>query len=168
MARIGYCITGAAGSLRDAARSAAVALDHLEEEQDIIGRPVLRRLAQVAGATDEVVVADLQTLGALLAEVEANVSMVLIGRAAIRVLDGPVVIRDLVDDGPLQMLRLAARLARESDRQRLREDVDNAEEAGHFRKGRPRSVNERAIFKLRAQGLGATAIGEKLGIARGT
>lgn len=168
MARIGYCIKGSADDLQDAAREASVPLDHLEEEDDPVGRPALRRLARVAGPADEVVVPDLQSLGELLAEVEANVSMLLIGRAAIRVLDGPVVIRDLADDGPMQMLRLAARLARESDRQRLRGDVDHAEGAGHFRKGRPRSVNERAIFELRAQGLGATAIARQLGVARWT
>ncbi|WP_372782757.1 helix-turn-helix domain-containing protein [Phenylobacterium sp.] len=49
---------------------------------------------------------------------------------------------------------------------RLRDAVVGARESGRFRSGRPRKVDAEQVARLRAQGLGATAIARELGVAR--
>jgi DNA invertase Pin-like site-specific DNA recombinase len=85
---------------------------------------------------------------------------------ALRAIEQPIDTSTSAGETSLGMPGIVAAFESDGRRERQLEDIAEVKASGSYKQGRKRSIDYDAVAKLKAEGLGATAIAKQLGIAR--
>jgi len=114
----------------------------------------------------ELVVARLDDLASSLEDLSALLRRAAARGVRLRFADARVAASDAEAEVLVKGILLAADFQARLTAMRLRDQVVRARQYGGFRPGRPRKLDAEQVARLRADGLGATAIARELGVAR--
>jgi DNA invertase Pin-like site-specific DNA recombinase len=117
---------------------------------------------------DEVVVPQLDDLGASLDEVLLTLGRARRRRVSIHVVGMAFRTGDGQAPAIVRALRAAAEFQDRLASRRWAREIEAARQGGAFRTGRPRKVSLAAVADLRARGLGAAEIARRLNVSRWT
>lgn len=182
MTKIGYARVSSAGQCLDGQRAALEAAGCTVIRSEKVsggsraGRDELQTVLDFIREGDELVVQRIDRLGRRITDVLTIVDELRAKRASLRVLEPQLTTSDRVT-GQIMVtaLGMAAELERTFLLDRQREGIERrkladkslpAEQRAY--RGRRRSVSPEAVLALRNQGMGATAIAQRLGISRMT
>jgi DNA invertase Pin-like site-specific DNA recombinase len=151
----------------EALRAAGCATVRLEKRSgtSLDGRTELATVLDFLRAGDTLVVTRIDRLARSVKDLEAIVSALKERGAHLKATEQPVDTSTAAGKAFLQMLGVFAEFETALRRERQMEGVAKAKAAGVY-KGRKPSVDVAQVRLLKEQGLGATAIAERLGIAR--
>lgn len=131
----------------------------------LAGRDELATLIAFARPGDTIVVTRVDRLARSIADLAAIVRELEAKGVALRATEQPIDTGSAAGRAFLQMLGVFAEFETAIRRERQMEGISKAKAAGVYR-GRKPSIDAEAVRKLKAEGIGATAIAEKLGVAR--
>ena len=129
------------------------------------GRDALQNLIDFAHDGDTIVVTRVDRLARSIADLAGIVKTLEQKGIALRATEQPVDTSTAAGRCFLQMLGVFAEFETAIRRERQMEGIAAAKAKGVY-KGRPASISADAVVKLRAEGLGASAIAKRLGIGR--
>lgn len=131
------------------------------------GRTELATTLDFLRAGDVLVVTRIDRLARSIGDLQDIVRAVKAKGASLTATEQPIDTGTAAGKCFLDMLGVFAEFETNLRRERQLEGIAKAKAAGVY-KGRPRSIDVAAIKQLKADGLGATAIADKLGVARST
>jgi DNA invertase Pin-like site-specific DNA recombinase len=129
------------------------------------GRTELATLIEFARKGDTILVTRIDRLARSIADLANIVRELERKGVALRAIEQPIDTGTAAGRAFLQMLGVFAEFETAIRRERQMEGIAKAKKAGVY-KGRAPSIDREAVRRLRAEGLGATAIAEKLGVGR--
>ena len=129
------------------------------------GREELKTILDFISAGDVLVVKRLDRLARSMADLQDIVRGLKAKGAELAILDQNIDTATAAGKAFLNMLGVFAEFESDLRRERQLEGIAKAKAAGKY-KGRPATLDAAQIIRLRAEGLGATAIASKLGVAR--
>ena len=129
------------------------------------GRAELRTVLDFVQAGDVVIVTRIDRLARSIADLAGIVGELTAKGVTLRATQQPIDTASPAGRAFLQMLGVFAEFETAIRRERQLEGIAAAKERGVY-KGRPASIDPRAVAKLKAEGLGATEIAARLGVGR--
>jgi DNA invertase Pin-like site-specific DNA recombinase len=129
------------------------------------GRPELETLLQFIRAGDTLVVTRVDRLARSIGDLQDIVRALRAKGAALKATDQPIDTATAAGKAFLDMLGVFAEFETNLRKERQLEGIAKAKAKGVY-KGRPASIEAEEVRKLKAEGLGATAIAERLKIGR--
>jgi DNA invertase Pin-like site-specific DNA recombinase len=115
---------------------------------------------------DELPISRLEDLAASLEELGGRLRRLVARGVRLRFEGRLGPLSDIEAQALIQGILMAADFQAQATAAQLKTQVVRAREAGLFRSGRPRTLSSQRVAELRAAGLGATAIANRLGVAR--
>jgi DNA invertase Pin-like site-specific DNA recombinase len=131
----------------------------------LTGRTELRTLLDFIQRGDTVIVTRIDRLARSIADLAAIVREIETKGAALKATEQPIDTSTAAGKAFLGMLGVFAEFETNIRRERQLEGIAKAKSEGVYR-GRKPSIDRAELRRLRAEGLGMTAIAERLGIAR--
>ena len=129
------------------------------------GRTELQTMIEFARAGDTIVVTRIDRLARSIADLATIVRTLEANRVTLRATEQPIATDTAAGRCFLQMLGVFAEFETAIRRERQLEGIAKAKAEGVY-KGRPPSIDGSRIRALKAEGLGASQIARRLGIAR--
>lgn len=173
MALVGYARVSSAGQSLEIqeAKLAEAGCDEVFAEKrsgtNVADRQALEECLRFLRKGDILLVTKMDRLARSVADLSALVDGLNARAVGFRVLDQSG-IDTTTPNGRLMLHLLAAVAEFETNlrKERQREGIDAAKARGVYTRGRPSSVSEADVRRLKSDGLGATAIAKQLGIGR--
>ena len=131
----------------------------------ISGRTELRLLLDFIREGDALVVTRIDRLARSVADLQDIVRALRAKGASLKATEQPIDTGTAAGKAFLDMLGVFAEFETNLRRERQMEGIAKAKVAGVY-KGRPATINATEVHRLRAQGMGATAIAKAMGIGR--
>jgi DNA invertase Pin-like site-specific DNA recombinase len=128
------------------------------------GKPELDSILEFIRAGDELVVTRIDRLARSIGDLQDIVRVLTNRGVTLKALQQPIDTSTAAGKGFLDMLGVFAEFETKLRRERQLEGIAKAKARGYM--GRPPSIEAVRVRELKEQGLGATAIAERLGIAR--
>jgi DNA invertase Pin-like site-specific DNA recombinase len=129
------------------------------------GREELKTILNFIRDGDELVVTRIDRLARSIGDLQDIVRALKAKGAALKATEQPIDTSTAAGKAFLDMLGVFAEFETNLRRERQLEGIAAAKQRGVY-KGRPATIDAKQVIKLKAQGLGATAIAEQLGIGR--
>jgi DNA invertase Pin-like site-specific DNA recombinase len=129
------------------------------------GRQELERLLEFLRPGDTLMVTRVDRLARSIADLQDIVRTLKVKGVALKATEQPIDTSTAAGKAFLDMLGVFAEFETNLRRERQMEGIAKAKERGVY-KGRKPSIDRSAVYHLRAEGLGPTAIAERLGIGR--
>ena len=129
------------------------------------GRPELATILEFLRAGDAVVVTRIDRLARSIGDLQVIVRRIREAGGALVCTEQPVDTTTAAGKAFLDMLGVFAEFETNLRRERQLEGIADAKRRGVY-KGRPATIKAEEVAKLKAEGLGATAIAQRLGIGR--
>lgn len=155
------------GCQTDALRAAGCDVIRSEKRSGTtaVGREELRTVLDFLRTGDTLVVTRIDRLARSIGDLQDIVRALRAKGAQLRATEQPIDTSTAAGKCFLDMLGVFAEFETNLRRERQREGIDRAKAAGVY-KGRPPTLDRPAIWRLRAEGLGATEIALRLKVAR--
>jgi DNA invertase Pin-like site-specific DNA recombinase len=129
------------------------------------GREELRRVLSILGTGDVLLVTRVDRLARSIGDLAAVVAEVQAKGASLRAVEQPIDTNSAAGRAFLQMLGVFAEFETSIRKERQLEGIAKAKAEGRY-KGRPVSIDGDEVRRLKAGGLGASAIAKRLGVGR--
>lgn len=142
-----------------------VVLQEKRGGESLEGRSALQTALEILADGDELMVTRIDRLARSVADLQDIVRSVQAAGASLRATEQPIDTSTAAGKCFLDMLGVFAEFESNLRRERQAEGIARAKAKGVY-KGRPKTIDIGAVTQLRAHGMGATAIGKRLGIGR--